>query len=159
MNHTENDQGGARVRFPPPMVYLAWLGLGLLAQRVWPYDAFTGTRSRALSAATIGLVALALLTSTLSLFKRSGQNPAPWTPSEKLIARGPYRYSRNPMYVGMALLQVALGIVVDNIWVVVFAAPALAIIHFIAVVPEEAYLAVRLGEPYLRYKARVRRYL
>ncbi len=159
MNHTENDQGGARVRFPPPMVYLAWLGLGFLAQRVWPYDAFTGIRSRALSAVVVGLVALAVLASTLSLFKRSGQNPAPWTPSEKLIARGPYRYSRNPMYVGMALFQVALGIALDNIWVVVFAAPALAIIHFIAVVPEEAYLTVRLGEPYLRYKARVRRYL
>ena len=156
---TENKRGGARVRFPPPLVFVVWLSLGVLMQRMLPCAAAIKPLTRALSAATVGLGAIALLVSTLSLFKQSGQNPAPWTPSESLIARGPYRYSRNPMYVGMTLLQVAIGLALNNVWVVVLAAPALLIIHFVAVIPEETYLATRLGEPYLRYKATVRRYI
>jgi protein-S-isoprenylcysteine O-methyltransferase Ste14 len=76
-----------------------------------------------------------------------------------LIQQGIYRLSRNPMYLGLALVQVGVGVGVDNLWVVLTSLPALAAVHVIAIRPEELYLEGRFGEDYRAYKARVRRWL
>ena len=59
----------------------------------------------------------------------------------------------------MTLIHVGLGLLLDNLWIVVFAGPALAVVHFIAVLPEEAYLREKFGDPYRQYLVKVRRYL
>jgi protein-S-isoprenylcysteine O-methyltransferase Ste14 len=92
-------------------------------------------------------------------FRRTGQDPAPWKPSPSLILDGPYRFSRNPIYTGMTLVQLGVGISAGNGWIVLLAPLALLIVHVTAVLPEEAYLGERFGESYLRYKESVRRYL
>ena len=92
-------------------------------------------------------------------FARTGQSPIPWKPSPSLILRGPYRYTRNPMYVGMTLVEVGLGLAANNLWIALFALPALVIVHVIAVRPEERYLAEKFGASYKEYLAQVRRYL
>ena len=58
----------------------------------------------------MGLFGVVLALSSLTLFYRTGQNPEPWKPSPVLIRQGPYRLTRNPMYVGMVLLQCGLGL-------------------------------------------------
>ncbi len=63
------------------------------------------------------------------------------------------------MYVGVTLFVVGLGLTVNNIWISLFAAPALVVVHFIAVLPEERYLAEKFGESYRSFLARVRRYV
>jgi protein-S-isoprenylcysteine O-methyltransferase Ste14 len=91
-------------------------------------------------------------------FVRTGQSPIPWKPTPELIFQGPYRLTRNPMYVGMTLIQVGFGVAVNNFWISVFALPALLIVHFIAVVPEERYLSEKFGQSYRDYLGSVRRY-
>ena len=93
------------------------------------------------------------------LFVRTGQNPIPWKPTPELIFKGPYRYTRNPMYVGMTLIELGLGVALNNLWIPVFAAPALVTVHFIAVLPEERYLSDRFGQSYTTFLTQVRRYL
>jgi protein-S-isoprenylcysteine O-methyltransferase Ste14 len=63
------------------------------------------------------------------------------------------------MYVGMTTAQIGLGIALGNVWVVLLAALSLTIVHFSAVLPEEAYLREKFGDAYRDYTARVRRYL
>jgi protein-S-isoprenylcysteine O-methyltransferase Ste14 len=63
------------------------------------------------------------------------------------------------MYVSMALLQTSVGLAVDSLWVVLLWLPALIVVHYTAVLPEEKYLSERFGEAYQRYAASVRRYL
>jgi protein-S-isoprenylcysteine O-methyltransferase Ste14 len=63
------------------------------------------------------------------------------------------------MYLGLSLFQLGLGIALGNAWIAALAPLALAIVHVLAVRPEEAYLTEKFGDPYLRYIARVRRYL
>jgi protein-S-isoprenylcysteine O-methyltransferase Ste14 len=92
-------------------------------------------------------------------FLRTGQSVIPWKPTPELIFQGPYRFTRNPMYVGLTLMQIGIGIAFDNLWISLLAAVTLAIIHVIAVRPEEAYLAQKFGDPYRQYLTRVRRYL
>lgn len=102
---------------------------------------------------------LALVVSAAVLFKRSGQDPAPWKPSPSMILRGPYRFTRKPMYVGMTLVTAGIGLALHDAWVVALASPALVTVHFTAVLPEEAYLTEKFADHYVRYHERVRRYL
>jgi protein-S-isoprenylcysteine O-methyltransferase Ste14 len=160
MGTEESKQGGARVRIPPPLVFTGFIGLGIaLRYGVGPLSVPLPRAAQLALGALFAAAAFALGGSAVGLFRRTGQDPAPWTPSPSLIAGGPYRFSRNPMYVSMVMLEVAIGLFLGNLWVVLLAAPALAIVHFTAVVREEAYLEERFGDPYRKYKAEVRRYL
>jgi protein-S-isoprenylcysteine O-methyltransferase Ste14 len=114
---------------------------------------------RIVSGVGVGGCGLALAITARVLFKRSGQDPAPWKPSPSMIMQGPYRFTRNPMYVGLSLFMVGPGLLLDDLWVLALCLPALAVVHFTAVIPEEAYLIEKFGDEYVRYRQRVRRYL
>jgi protein-S-isoprenylcysteine O-methyltransferase Ste14 len=156
----ESPQGGARVRFPPPLVFLGFLLVGAFIQSAVLPLPFPLPRSITLAAGGLLVVAaIALFAASLRLFRATGQHPRPWLPTPSLIVEGPYRFSRNPLYLAMTLAQLGLGLLLDDAWIVVLSAVSLAVVHFIAVRPEEAYLLERFGEPYRRYLASVRRYL
>jgi len=105
------------------------------------------------------MAGLGVIASARIHFSRTGQSPIPWKPSPELILKGPYRFTRNPMYLGVTLFELGLGLAVNNLWISLFAAPALLTVHFMAVRPEERYLSEKFGESYKAYLARVRRYL
>jgi protein-S-isoprenylcysteine O-methyltransferase Ste14 len=160
MGMAESNEGGARVRMPPPLVFVMTIGLGVgLRYLVAPPPLPFARVVHFVVGAVLAVIALWLGGSAFGLFKRSGQDPAPWKPSPSLVLQGPYRFSRNPMYVSMMLLQIAIGLFLGNLWVVLLAAASLMVVHYCAVLPEEAYLAEKFGEPYRRYKSSVRRYL
>jgi protein-S-isoprenylcysteine O-methyltransferase Ste14 len=157
---TEDSTPG--VRFPPPLIFT----LGLLAG--WALDRWVrplplvGPDHRAwlyLHAAAFGLVALWLLGSALGVFRRQGNDPRPWREDSALVVGGLYRYTRNPMYLGMALLVVALALALDSLWPLLTLVPVLAIVRAYVIGREEAYLAKRFGIAYLDYKAKVPRWL
>jgi protein-S-isoprenylcysteine O-methyltransferase Ste14 len=100
-----------------------------------------------------------LIADAWKLFRRTGQDPAPWKPSPELVFSGSYRYTRNPMYLGLTSIQVGVGMVLNNLWVSLLAGLALLTVHFIAVLPEESYLSEKFGESYRAYMIKVRRYL
>ncbi len=156
----QSRQGGARVRFPPPFVFLGFLLVGVFVHAVILPLRFPLPRSITLATGALLVVAaIALFATTLRLFRATGQHPRPWLPTPSLIVEGPYRFSRNPIYAAMTLAQIGLGLLLDNAWIVALSAASLTAVHFIAVRPEEAYLLDRFGEPYRRYLASVRRYL
>jgi protein-S-isoprenylcysteine O-methyltransferase Ste14 len=151
---------GARVRFPPPLVFLACLFLALAVQRLVEPLGLSAHRTAAMIAGiVVAAVGVATVASARILFLRTKQNPAPWTPTPELIAKGPYRFTRNPMYVGITTFLIGLGVAVNVLWISIFAFVGLATVHFIAVVKEEAYLAAKFGESYAVYRRNVRRYV
>jgi protein-S-isoprenylcysteine O-methyltransferase Ste14 len=160
LTDVQNRQGGANVRVPPPLFFVAGVAAG------WALQNYGAALPLARSAQTVlfvaavtGVAGLALILAALGLFRKTGQEPEPWKPSPELIGRGPYRFTRNPMYIGMFLLQCAVGFGVNNAWIVLFAPLALLGVHFTAVLPEERYLANKFGAGYLKYVARTARYL
>jgi protein-S-isoprenylcysteine O-methyltransferase Ste14 len=160
MGTAESKEGGARVRIPPPLVLVAFIGAGIgLRYLVAPPPLPLGRTVQLAVGALIAIAALALGGTAFGLFKRSGQDPRPWTPAPELLLKGVYRFTRNPMYVSFAMLQIAVGTMLNNLWVVIGAALMLLIVHYTAVLPEEAYLDEKFGEPYRQYKKSVRRYL
>ena len=159
MTQVESGERGANVKFPPPFAYLAsvLLGVGL---RYWVMPLRASSRwFLRLAGIAVVLFGLWLIAEAWKLFKRTGQDPAPWKPSPELVLSGAYRFTRNPMYVGMTCIQAGLGMALDNLWIVFLAVLSLVIVHFMAVVPEERYLAEKFGDSYRGYMAKVRRYL
>jgi protein-S-isoprenylcysteine O-methyltransferase Ste14 len=152
---TESTERGARVRVPPPLVFLAAMVVGWFL----PGLRFHGRHGARIA---IGAVLLAggvsLVAAAFGLFRKTGQNPRPWTPTPELIFAGPYQYTRNPMYLGMTLLTLGVSALFGHVFIALLAPVALAIVHFTAVLPEEEYLAQKFGEPYAAYKVKVRRY-
>lgn len=156
----ESKQGGANVRFPPPLVFVAAIGLGLLLHFfVLPVRSAYVPWVRLLVGVPAILAGLFVILGAVGLFRKTGQDPKPWEPTPELIFDGPYRYTRNPMYVGMTAITIGIGVCANVFWIPLLAVPALAIVHAIAVRPEEAYLKAKFGAPYEEYARRVRRYL
>jgi protein-S-isoprenylcysteine O-methyltransferase Ste14 len=151
---------GARVRFPPPLVYLLAVLAGLAAGKWVAAAPVPIDRTLRITVGVLIAVAGVALAAWARIgFVRTGQSVIPWTPTPELIFQGPYRFTRNPMYVGMTLLTIGLGVALNNLWVSLFALPALLVVHTIAVLPEEKYLSEKFGDGYRTYLTRVRRYL
>jgi protein-S-isoprenylcysteine O-methyltransferase Ste14 len=160
MDQASSAERGARVRFPPPLVFLFTLLIGVAIDRYWlPAPLPIDRMVRIGLGVVVAFCGAGLLVSSRIQFKRTGQSVIPWTPTPALIIQPPYTFTRNPMYVGMTLVQIGLGIALGNRWIIALAVPALLIVHVIAVLPEEKYLALKFGEPYRAYLGKVRRYL
>jgi protein-S-isoprenylcysteine O-methyltransferase Ste14 len=151
---------GAAVRLPPPLVYLiAVIAGGVLHAFVSPLPIALPPPTRIALALVAAGLGLALGGAALGLFRRTGQDPKPWKSTPEILTGGVYRYTRNPMYVGMALLQTAIGLGWGNGWLLAFVPVALVIVFWTAIRHEEAYLERKFGEIYTRYKESVRRWL
>ncbi len=155
----EANRDGAAVRFPPPFVYLIALIAGTLLQFVSPLRLPLAWGARIGVGALAAGLGVALVASAIGLFRRTGQDPKPWASTPEIISTGIYRYTRNPMYVGLATIQLGLGIGFANGWIVALVPVVLAVVYQIAVRHEEAYLTRKFGATYEQYKASVRRWM
>jgi protein-S-isoprenylcysteine O-methyltransferase Ste14 len=155
-----NEKDAAEVRIPPPLVYLGGVIIGVLVHAfVVPLPVGLSTGLRIAASVATAVASLALMGDAIRVFRRTGQDPRPWEPTPEIISTGVYRFTRNPMYVGMALLQIAIGIGLANGWIIIFVPVVLAAVYATAVRHEELYLQRKFGDVYIRYKATVRRWL
>ena len=91
--------------------------------------------------------------------KAAGTNVHPSEPALALVRGGPFRFTRNPMYLALCLLQVALGFFLNDFITLLFVVPLAVIFHYGVILREERYLTAKFGEPYLQYKREVRRWI
>jgi protein-S-isoprenylcysteine O-methyltransferase Ste14 len=150
----------AGVIAPPPLIFLGAVGLGLALDRLagLPALGLPMALRWALGVALLSL-GLALGLSAIRAFRAAGTPPEPWEPTTAFVARGPYRFTRNPMYLAMALGTLALAAAFDSPGVLLLVPPLLALVQWGVIAREERYMARRFGQPYLDYRARVRRWL
>jgi len=144
------------VRFPPPLVYLAAVLIGAAFDRFIPVHLFPAGLTGWLGGS---LVLIALTISVLSFreFIKARTSIRPDRSASALVTTGPFRYSRNPMYLALTMLQLGVGIWMNSVWVVVLLMPVIALIRWCVIEPEERYLIGRFGQVYLDYQAKVRR--
>jgi protein-S-isoprenylcysteine O-methyltransferase Ste14 len=94
-----------------------------------------------------------------STLVKSGTNVNPLKPTTAIVTGGPFRLSRNPLYVSIMSLFVGLSLLLGTWWGVVVLIPVFLILHYGVVLREEAYLERKFGDAYRSYKSAVRRYL
>jgi len=158
MEATANEDH-ADVRILPPLLFLASIGLGVLLQLVIVIGLAKPIAGRVPAGLLLVALGFALGGWAFVTMRRTHQDPDPRKPSPELIPGGPYRFTRNPMYVGMTLIQAGVGVALANLWILLLLPPTLWILRREVIEKEEAYLTRRFGESYTRYQRSVRRWL
>ena len=154
--HVDPDHAG--VAFHPPIMLGACLlaGFGLRALMPLPF----APRDIALLLGTFVVVlAFGLFLWAVVTMRRSGASIPTGEPTTVIVRIGPYRYSRNPIYVAMLMLLVGVGLWSNSLWFLGFAVLAAALLSWGVISREEAYLSRKFGPQYESYKSRVRRWL
>jgi protein-S-isoprenylcysteine O-methyltransferase Ste14 len=143
---------------PPPLVYLGALAAGLLLDRFLPLAAF---EARPAAIAGLGFLALGALLMFLGMreFQRAGTDYRPYKPTTRIIESGPFRFTRNPLYLSLTLIYAGIALSLGSSWALVLLVPVLVIIRYGVIAREERYLTHKFGGEYLRYKEQVRRWL
>ena len=144
----------------PPAIYLGGLVVGYLIQWLLPVWIVPAAWSVAIR--IIGVVVLAigawLMVSALGVFHRVGTAVSPFEPTTNLASDGPYRFSRNPIYLGMTLLLAGFAFLGNALWPLIAVVPAVGIIQTQVIAREETYLEAKFGNDYRDFKRRVRRW-
>ncbi|MCH7906053.1 MAG: isoprenylcysteine carboxylmethyltransferase family protein [Chloroflexi bacterium] len=144
----------------PPVIFGLPFGGGVFLHVMTGGDIKTGDN---LVAIVLGVVLVAaglfLAMWTLFTFRRSGEHPDPGHPTEALVTDGPFRYSRNPIYLGFTSLGLGIGLALNSYWVLGSVPVAFLALQFLVVTREERYLETVIGREYAEYRARVRRWL
>ncbi|PYO67712.1 MAG: isoprenylcysteine carboxyl methyltransferase [Gemmatimonadetes bacterium] len=147
------------VVFPPPFVYALGFGIGYALDRLKPAPVGVDGGARTLLGWVLAGAGVALAASAIVLFRRAGTSPVPIQPTTALVVRGPYRLTRNPMYIGLAALYVGVTLLINSLWPLVVLPVVLIVIRWWVIAREEAYLERKFGDEYRAYQARVRRWL
>jgi protein-S-isoprenylcysteine O-methyltransferase Ste14 len=146
------------VRIPPPLIYIAGFLVGVALEVAYPIEALP--LALALIAALIGIVIwLALDGAAMLHFRRARTSMVPMKPSTALVTSGPYRITRNPMYVGMAVLYAALALAFGVIWALAVLPLVILAVDRLVIAREEPYLERKFSDQYRQYRGRVRRWL
>ena len=143
---------------PPPLIFLAGLAVGFGLQALLPETSLPGALRWVFGGALL-LAGLALLFSFERAFHRKATAANPWRPTTAIATDGPYRLTRNPAYVGMGLVYIAIAVLAEALWVLLPLPLVLLVIDRGVIAREERYLERKFGQEYLDYKARVRRWL
>lgn len=146
-----------RVIAPPPLIYAGGLLAGWALQRLrpWPLLPSSWARPIGLTLLVAGLVGLA----GLLAFLRVHTSPNPYRPAAHLVMSGPYRFTRNPMYLGFTLWYLGASAWMNSLWPLLLLPVVLIVMQRGVIAREEAYLERRFGGEYAAYRARVRRWL
>jgi protein-S-isoprenylcysteine O-methyltransferase Ste14 len=158
----ENEARGPNIRIPPPLLFLFPMLTGFLVQHFVPIHIVSGPASvrtlRMVGVAEI-VIALVLMGWAVATFARLRTPVVPIRRARTLVEEGPFRLTRNPMYLGFMVLYVGIVFVANALWPLVFLPEAVALTYLFAIKLEEDYLTREFGEAYTGYRARVRRWL
>jgi protein-S-isoprenylcysteine O-methyltransferase Ste14 len=144
--------------FPPPVLFMLCFAAASLLERLWPLVLSGG---RPLLAAGIVILAAAAVLG-LSAFLVMWRAHTPIEPGHvptKLVSNGPFRFTRNPLYVTLVLIQISIGLMMSSAWFLIAAATLLLLLDRLVVVREERLIREHFGDAYEHYTARVRRWI
>ena len=147
------------VKVPPPIPWLGVILVGYGLQQAWVLELPNWSGWSVAGRVVIGAGAAIAATAWVQ-FYRAKTNIQPHKPSSHLIQKGLYRFSRNPIYVAGLLLHLGIGLLMNNLWIVLLV-PVSKLLLFdrYIIAREEAYLERTYGETYVDFKRSVRRWL
>ncbi|HEY8276148.1 MAG TPA: isoprenylcysteine carboxylmethyltransferase family protein [Methyloceanibacter sp.] len=151
----------ADVAVKPPLLFLGAVAAGLLLSLALPIGPGLGSANEL--AITVGLILVvlgfALAAFSVRTFTRAGADVVPGHPATTLVTHGPYRVTRNPIYIGFTLAYFGIAILATSVWMLFLLVPLLIVLQRGVVEREESYLNAKFGEAYDKYKVRVPRWL
>ena len=153
---TERDIPG--VIAPPPLIFLAGLLIGFGLDYLFPYPLLPNTVQYWVGGVLI-VVSILLVLPAFREFRRAGTAVNPRKSTTAVITGGTFRFTRNPLYVALAMLIAGVAVAADSVFVLAMLYPVLLVIRYGVIAREERYLEAKFGQAYMDYQARVRRWL
>ncbi|MDM7914730.1 MAG: isoprenylcysteine carboxylmethyltransferase family protein [Candidatus Eisenbacteria bacterium] len=150
---------GPGILVPPPVLFLAALSVGVVLQIHEPARLLGRAWLGRLAGAALIVLGIFLSGSVMRRFGEARTPVTPWRPTRALVVTGPYRFSRNPDYLGQTLLYCGIALAANSAPILAMAVPALLLVNFVIIPKEERYLEGRFAEEYRSYRKRVRRWL
>jgi len=158
-NNTARDPKGGplSVLLRPPVVFLYAILLGIALNWAWslPFRPSTPGWLGPL----ILLCAAVLFGLAVRAFRAAGTPVRGSEPTTTIVRTGPYRFSRNPIYLSFILLVLGLSVWLNNLWLLIMLVPAVGFVAAVVIPQEERFLERKFHDQYLNYKAEVRRWL
>jgi len=149
----------ARVVIRPPLAWGLAVIAGLALDWLVPLSFLPAALPAGWLGAMVFVLALALFAWAIVTITKAGSNVPTNLPTTAIVESGPYRFTRNPIYLGMLLGLIGLAIAFDNLWLLIMLVPFALVIRYGVVAREEAYLERKFGDVYGGYRSRVRRWL
>ena len=149
----------AQVIIRPPLAWALAVIVGLALDWLLPSPFLPFGLPAALLGAMVFVIALALFAWAIITITRAGSSVPTNRPTTTIVDTGPFRFTRNPIYMGMFLGLIGLAIGFDNLWLLVTLVPFVLVIRYGVVAREEVYLERKFGDVYRGYRSRVRRWL
>lgn len=161
-NHKEAHGAAARAAnlgiMRPPLVYLVAIIVGVAIDIRWPLTFLPGAITGPIGSILV-LAAIVLFVYAVRTFRAAGTSVRGNQPTTTIVRSGPYRFTRNPIYVAFSLLQFGLAIWINSLWLIITLIGAIALMAYVVIPREESYLERRFGAEYRNYQASVRRWL
>ncbi len=142
----------------PPILFLGAVVLGVALQWVWPIHLWAALPAR-IAGGLLALMGGTMAISALRRLRCAGTHVHPGEPTTAIVSDGPYRLTRNPIYVGNTSAYLGLALLFNVFWPLPCLIPFLLLLHWGVVLREERYLEAKFDESYRMYKAHVRRWL
>ena len=158
---SKQPKDAAAVKVIPPLVPLSTILIGALLNSPWRIA--LGLEVSSVARYWVGGLIIFVSFFGLSLwavvlFRRTDQSVKPWESTPTIVDGGPFRLTRNPMYLQMILICIGFAVIFMNVWILLLTPVCVWILQTSVIVPEEEYLERKFGEVYLAYKRRVRRW-
>lgn len=153
-----HDTDHAQVLVPPPLIFLGYLVGALLLNWAVPFPIPSGSPVRAAGALLI-VSGLLLGGFAISQMLKEHASPGPHAPTTVVVTQGPYRFTRNPIYLGFFLIYLGFTLLNATLWGLVLSPFLLTTVNRAVIQPEETYLGSKFPDEYPAYKARVRRWI
>ena len=155
MSETKDNAG---VIARPPALYLATLIAGIALDYGIPARMPEHTLRLPLGI-LLFVAGVALIVMCFKRFTAAGTNVPTWMPTTALVIAGPYRFSRNPIYLGLSAIYLGLAVGYGSWWPLVLLVPLLIVMRYGVIGREERYLEAKFGDAYRAYLASVRRWI
>jgi protein-S-isoprenylcysteine O-methyltransferase Ste14 len=156
----QKDNPGVIAR--PPRIFLGFLVAGLILDHVWPAafaaQLFDGGL-RFVPALALAVAGIAIMASAMRRFAAAGTNVPTPLPVNAIVTDGLYSYSRNPIYIALTIIYLAIAIAAASTWSLILLIPMFFLIRYGVIAREELYLEGKFGNTYLDYRNRVRRWI
>ena len=155
---TETDDHPKVVAFPPLLWLIGAVVSVLVHSFLFSIQILPEPFASILGIACL-VTALSLALPALFTMRSAGTNINPAKPALLIVRGGPYRFTRNPMYLALCLVQTGIGFLLNDWITLLFVVPLALVLHFGVILPEEQYLEAKFGEQDLALKREVRRWI
>ena len=144
---------------PAPVIFLLTVIVGFILHYFIPIYFFASSMLTSILSAILFMAGVLIAGWALKTMSAANVSPNPYTPTARLIVSGPYQYSRNPMYLSITLVYLAIAMMVNSLWFFMLLIPMLILVWRGIIQREEIFLEAAFGEQYKNYKKRVRCWL